>query len=210
MCRHIYDWNIVNCDVKQPFTHSLFSPSAHLCAIYMPSHVWLKYCWFWGEVNWLLNVTINNISVIYVTAHWCAGGLKKLDLRSGSQRHRHLVGFLNVPVQAPTRDQPFHTVISTHHPNKSPFTTRWEYGGHILGYPPPPALRGMFWDFKATEGDRRLWNWFDDIGSGHFVVATLIVHQCFIILWIYSPPCGRRGFKMRIRSQYPQRVIKGD
>ena len=38
-----------------------------------------------GEVNWLFNVTINNISVIYVTAHRCAGGLKKkLDLRSGS------------------------------------------------------------------------------------------------------------------------------
>ena len=23
MCRHMYDWNIVNCDVKQPITHSL-------------------------------------------------------------------------------------------------------------------------------------------------------------------------------------------
>ena len=30
-------------------------------------------------VNWFIvfNVTINNISVIYVTAHRCAGGLKK-------------------------------------------------------------------------------------------------------------------------------------
>ena len=28
-------------------------------------------------VNQLLNVTINDISVIYVTAHRCAGGLKK-------------------------------------------------------------------------------------------------------------------------------------
>ena len=27
-----------------------------------------------------------------MTAHRCAGGLKKLDLRSGSQRHRHFVG----------------------------------------------------------------------------------------------------------------------
>ena len=36
-------------------------------------------------MNWLFNVTINDISVIYVTAHRCAGGLKKkLDLRSGS------------------------------------------------------------------------------------------------------------------------------
>ena len=39
-------------------------------------------------------------------AHWCTRGLK-LDLRSGSQRHRHFVGFFNVPVQAPT----FYTVI---------------------------------------------------------------------------------------------------
>ena len=38
-----------------------------------------------SEVNLLFNVTINDISVIYVTAHRCAGGLKKkLDLRSDS------------------------------------------------------------------------------------------------------------------------------
>ena len=68
-------------------------------------------------VNWLFNVTINDISVIYVTAHRCAGGLKKkFDLRSGSQRHRHFVGFFNVPVLAPTRDHPFYTVIPTHRP----------------------------------------------------------------------------------------------
>ena len=55
-------------------------------------------------VNWLFNVTINDISVIYVTAHRCAGGLKKkFDLRSDSQRHRHFVGFFNVSVLAPTR-----------------------------------------------------------------------------------------------------------
>ena len=70
------------------------------------------------ELNWLFNVTINDISVIYVTAHRCAGGLKKkLDLRSGSQRHRHFAGFFNVPVLAPTRDHPFYTVIPTHRPN---------------------------------------------------------------------------------------------
>ena len=69
------------------------------------------------KLNWLFNVTINDIPVIYVTAHRCAGGLKKkLDLWSGSQRHRHFVGFFNVPVLAPTRDQPFYTVIPTHRP----------------------------------------------------------------------------------------------
>ena len=72
---------------------------------------------FGVELNLLFNVTINDISVIYVTAHRCAGGLKKkLDLRSGSQRHRHFAGFFNVPVLAPTRDQPFYTVIPTHRP----------------------------------------------------------------------------------------------
>ena len=72
--------------------------------------------WF-GLVYLLFNVTINDISVIYVTAHRCAGGLKKkLDLRSGSQRHRHFVGFFNVPVLAPLRDHPFYTVIPTHRP----------------------------------------------------------------------------------------------
>ena len=36
-------------------------------------------------VYWLLNVTINNTSAIYMTTHRCAGGLnKKFDLRSGS------------------------------------------------------------------------------------------------------------------------------
>ena len=76
-----------------------------------------------GKVNWLFNVTINDISVIHVTAHRCAGGLKKkLDLRSRSQRNRHFVGFFNVPVLAPTRDHPFYTVIPTHRPIQSPFT----------------------------------------------------------------------------------------
>ena len=57
-------------------------------------------------MNTLFNVKINDISVIYVTAHRCADGLKKkLDLRSGSQRHRRFVGFFNVPVLAPTREK---------------------------------------------------------------------------------------------------------
>ena len=81
-----------------------------------PKERWVFFKSEWVS-NWLFNVTINDISVIYVTAHRCAGGLKKkLDLRSGSQRHRHFVGFFNVPVQAPTRDHPFYTVIPTHRP----------------------------------------------------------------------------------------------
>ena len=68
--------------------------------------------WPWHfEVSWLLNVTINDISVIHVTAHKCAGGLKKLDPRSVSQRHRHFKRFFNVPVQVPTRGQTSYTIL---------------------------------------------------------------------------------------------------
>ena len=56
--------------------------------------------------------------------------------RSGSQRHRHFVGLFNVPVQAPTRDHPFYTVIPRNRPILSLFTPRWGYGGHILGFTP--------------------------------------------------------------------------
>ena len=92
----------------------------------------LKVLTFLGEWDWFLNVTCNDNSVIYVTAQRSAGGLKKLNLRSGSQRHWHFVGFVNVPVQAPTRGHPFYTVIQRNRPIYSPFTTRWGYGGHFL------------------------------------------------------------------------------
>ena len=66
-------------------------------------------------VNWLFNVTINDISVIYVTAHRCAGGLKKkLDVRSSSQRHTgytsiHFVGFF--PDSMAMLGQRWHRVV---------------------------------------------------------------------------------------------------
>ena len=61
--------------------------------------------------DWLLNITCNDISVIYVTAHRCAGGLKKkLNLRLDSQCHGHFEGFFKVPVQAPTRGKPFEVI----------------------------------------------------------------------------------------------------
>ena len=45
----------------------------------------LKFHSEWSGVYWLLNVTFSVISVIYVTAHRCLGGLKKkLDLWLGS------------------------------------------------------------------------------------------------------------------------------
>ena len=98
----------------------------------------------WDEVRWirLFNVTFNVISVIYVTAHRCAGGLKKkLNLWSGSQRHRHFAGFFNVPVQEPTRDHPFYG-----YSEKPPHFSRllwhaWWYGGYILNLTPGSPRR---------------------------------------------------------------------
>ena len=95
-----------------PYKHRFIAGSAK-CSTKPLSILLTKLLTHWVvELNWLFNVTINDTSVIYVTAHRCAGVLKKkLDIRSGSQRHRHFVGFFNVPVQAPTRDQPFSMVI---------------------------------------------------------------------------------------------------
>ena len=113
--------------------------------------IWPSPMLSWIELNWLFNVTINDISVIYVTAHRCAGGLKKkYDLRSGSQRHRHFVGFFNVPVLAPTRDQPFLYGDSDTPPHLVAF---YDHAGdtevHILDLTPPGPHGGSgFWTIK--------------------------------------------------------------
>ena len=57
----------------------------------------------------LLNVTCNDISVIYLTAHRCAGGLKKLVRPTvGLPTPNTFRRFFNVPVQASTRGHPFY------------------------------------------------------------------------------------------------------
>ena len=61
---------------------------------------------------------------------------EKSDPRSGSKRHRHPSGLPNSPVQAPTRDHPFHTVIPR---IQSPFTTRWGHREYSLDPTPGPS-----------------------------------------------------------------------
>ena len=62
----------------------------------------------------------------------------------GLPRHRHFVGFFNVPVLAPTRDQPFYTVI----PTPPHLVAFYDHAGdtevHILDLT-PRALTGFFW-----------------------------------------------------------------
>ena len=103
------------------------------------------------ELNLLFNVTKNGISVMHVTSQRCASGLKKkLDLRLGSQRYTHFVGFFNVPVQTLAWDHPFYTFI--HRPIYSPFTTRCGYGGHIIG----PAWFASAAHNRRTPGPRNV------------------------------------------------------
>ena len=52
--------------------------------------------WDWVYWSFTSHATIFQL---YMWRHRCAGGLKKkLYLRSGSQHHRHFVGFFNMPV----------------------------------------------------------------------------------------------------------------
>ena len=50
------------------------------------------------SLSLLVFYVTSTILQLYMWRHICAGRLKKLDLRSGSQRHRHFLGFFNVPV----------------------------------------------------------------------------------------------------------------
>ena len=124
----------------------------------------LLYTWFsifclevrW---NWLFNVTINDISVIYVTAHRCAGGLKKkLDLRSGSQRHRHFVGFFKRARPRTDTGTPFLYGDSDTPPHLVAF---YDHAGdtevHILDITPGPS-RGYFaWKTKLRHVFFKQW-----------------------------------------------------
>ena len=78
------------------------------------------------KMHWILTpgrFSMEGSKFYLTTAHRCTGGLKKIDLRSGSQRHRHSVGFFNMPVQALTRGHPFHG-YSEKPPHLVAFTTR--------------------------------------------------------------------------------------
>ena len=105
--------------------------------------------WDWDR---FAKVTCNDISVInrYVKADRCAGGPKKLDLRSGSQRHRHFVEFFNVPVQAPTRNHPFYGYSKKPPPFQSPFTTRMWIRRTYCRLNPPGSQRGKRCHGKRT------------------------------------------------------------
>ena len=138
----------------------IFTSSWGIISLYHTENTWIKTHNFYhlshliiiiervseSKWDWLFNVTCNDVSVIYATAHTCrcAGGLKKFDLRSGSQRHRHFVGFFNVPVQAPTRGQPFIRLFR----ESTPFSRLLRHAGdtgHILKLTPGSSWGYSHW-----------------------------------------------------------------
>ena len=99
----------------------------------------------WVELSWIGCLTSQlTIFQSYMWRHidvqadwrrsWTYGRAPNaIDISQGSltcpSKHRHGTNL-------------FYTVIPTHRPNKSPFTTRWGYGGHILDLT-PRALTGV-------------------------------------------------------------------
>ena len=67
--------------------------------------------WVWVYWRFTSHATIFQS---YTWRHRCAGGLKKLYLRSGSKRHRRFVGFFNVSVLHCQGTTLFYTVIPTY------------------------------------------------------------------------------------------------
>ena len=78
-----------------------------------------------GFCSFVCSFIVDDISVIYVTAHRCAGGLKKACPTVWLPRHRHLVGFFNKPGQAQTRDHPFYG------PSERPDSSIVQWGSNI-------------------------------------------------------------------------------
>ena len=68
----------IKCPVRQWCSHRKAWFTWWVSREWQDCLVWVHIHVRWScEVNWLFNVTINDISVIHVTAHRCAGGLKK-------------------------------------------------------------------------------------------------------------------------------------
>ena len=81
-----------------------------------------------SDTHFILCIFFFLFYIIKQILHRYSGELKKFDLRSGFKRHRHFVGFFNVPAQAPTRGKPFY------------------------GYSEkPPHFRRLFYDVNDTE-----------------------------------------------------------
>ena len=119
----------------------------------------------------------------YMWRHRCAGGLKKLYLWSGSQRHRHFAGFFNVPVLHRHGTTLFirwfkHTAPFSRFLRHAGDTEDVGYGGRILGSNPRRPHGGLVMD-GCTKGSNNQRTWcFSNVWN-------LKILDVLIILWIH-------------------------
>ena len=128
-----------------------------------------------SEWDWLLtsHATIFQLYMwryIDVQADW----RRSLTFGRGCQRHRHFVGFFNVPVQAPTRDQPFYG-----YSEKPPQFSRLlrharGYGGHILA-----LTTGFPWGHRISTCIN--WKW-------HYLTLMKLFLNSILISSSEAPP----------------------
>ena len=148
---YLYNWNI---DVSLIVFYSCkVILSTQMCPKLFCIYPWVSE---WErererERDWLLNVTINNILLIYVTAQRCGGGLKKLDLRSGFECHRHFVVFFDVPFQGLTLGPTFLHLFGETAPFQSPFTTRTGIRRIFSHLTPLGSPKGVYLLMKTLE-----------------------------------------------------------
>ena len=139
------------------FLHHLFclelvlAPWWHHFSFLKSYFVWLS------DVMWIYCLTSQSrIFQSYMWRHidvhtdwrsWtCGWAPKAIDISQG---------FFNVPVQAPTRDHLFYTIIPRNRPIKSPFTTRWGYWWHIPDINPQVLTGGLAKDCRWRFSTRK-------------------------------------------------------
>ena len=102
----------------------------------------------------------------------CRRTEEEVGPKVGLPHHRHFVWFFNVPVLAPTRDQPLYLVIPTHRPIKSHFTitlgTRRTHSRLT-----PRALTGVKVKELSLQGYR-----FVNLESLQTYVTDITMHVC--------------------------------
>ena len=130
-CRHIYDWNIIACDVKH---HKL---NSRYCSF---SFFYLKWRHYGNIYYTVLQKKLNKykpsirlggglfahstISQLYTWRQTDVQRTKESGPTVGIPRNGHLVGFFNVMVQARTRGYPFLRLYGEIARFQSPFMTR--------------------------------------------------------------------------------------
>ena len=127
-------------------------------------------------VFWLLNVTINDISVVHMNANRWVGGLRKtLDLRSAPNAIDISSGFFNVPVLAPTRGRPLHGY------SEKPFHSVAFYDAHgdteDLSSSVRKSFRNRRCGRKTIISMGLRWNATFTISTAHITLASSVVHR---------------------------------